>query len=119
MRRQTLILVALLALFCMGQNSTGNILPAPTLTVAASTALQVSSAVVFCDALAGPVTITLPLASSGARFSVIKTDSSANACTVATTGSDTFVGGGTTSGLASQGAVHSYAADGTSLYGVF
>ena len=67
----------------------------------------------------GAVTITLPPATSGARFSVIKTDSSANACTVATTGSDTFVGGGTTSGLASQGAVHSYAADGTALYGVF
>lgn len=118
MRRLTAALIAILALFCMGQNSTGNI-PAPAIALSASTALQVNSAVVFCNAGAGAVTITLPPASSGGRFSVIKTDSTANACTVATAGTDTFVGGTTTSALTTQGAAHSYAADGTSLYGVF
>lgn len=51
------------------------------------------------NAVGGPVTVTLPLAStlhlSGKIYNVKKTDSSANAVTVATSGADTIDGSAT------------------------
>ncbi|MBE3602681.1 hypothetical protein IMX07_03480, partial [bacterium] len=88
-------------------------------TVTASTTLNIASGIIFCNASSGAVTITLPPSAAQGRYSITKTDTSANACTVATAGTDTFVGGATTSALSSQGASHSYAGSGGGLYAIF
>lgn len=53
-----------------------------------------SDAIIFANAASGNVTITLPSAASfpGYRFYVKRTDSSANTCSVARSGSDTIDG---------------------------
>jgi lysophospholipase L1-like esterase len=55
---------------------------------------SLGDSVILCNASAGPVTITLPTAVGiqGRSFQIKKTDASANACTVATTGAQTMDG---------------------------
>jgi lysophospholipase L1-like esterase len=55
---------------------------------------SMGDSVILCNASAGAVTITLPTASgvAGRAFQVKKTDSSANACTIATTSAQTIDG---------------------------
>ena len=73
----------------------GNLVPGATMpvrTVTANYTVVLSDGVIFVDASAGPVTITLPLASSaivngqGQRVRVKKIDTTANAVTISATG---------------------------------
>jgi hypothetical protein len=61
--------------------------------------LTATDCLIFANASSASVTITLPLASSvpGYRFVVKRIDSSANTCSVATSGSDTIDGASTIS----------------------
>jgi hypothetical protein len=67
--------------------------------VAANTVLTAADfgSVIFADATAGPITITapaMPVGQPGNTIEIWKTDTSANAVTVARAGADTFVGVG-------------------------
>lgn len=56
----------------------------------------VSTPTVLCDALANPMAVNLPLASTceGIRYTIKKVDSSSNAVTISPSGSDTIDGAG-------------------------
>lgn len=65
-----------------------------TSTKSSGYTISTTDTVIFANAASGAVTITLPLASgaAGYRFYVKRTDSSANACAVGISGSDTIDG---------------------------
>jgi hypothetical protein len=65
-----------------------------TSTKSSGYTISTTDTVIFANAASGAVTITLPLASgaTGYRFYVKRTDSSANACAVGISGSDTIDG---------------------------
>jgi len=65
-----------------------------TSTKSSGYTISTTDTVIFANAASGAVTITLPLASgvAGYRFYVKRTDSSANACAVGVSGSDTIDG---------------------------
>jgi hypothetical protein len=77
-------------------------------TVAASTAYTISPAtdeLIDCNATTAAFTVTLPALAKtplGQVFTITKVDSSANAVTVAVTGSDTFLDGTTSKTAATQ-----------------
>lgn len=79
--------------------------------------------VIFCDATSAAFTVTLPAISAaypGKHYYIIKTDSSANAVTIARSSTNTFVGTGTTSlTLSTQGAKANLISDGVGIWGVF
>jgi lysophospholipase L1-like esterase len=81
-------------------------------TKTANYAATMGDSVLLCNASAGPVTITLPTAAGipGRSFQVKKTDSSANACSISTTGGQTIDGASTVS-LTSQYSSRKMASD--------
>jgi len=81
--------------------STANVtgLETNVVSVTANTTLTSSNQAVECNATSGAVTITLPATPLG-WFSIIKTDSSANACTV--NGNGHNINGASTQSLATQ-----------------
>jgi hypothetical protein len=105
-----------------GNNFAGNVL-AQTATKSADYTATFSDEVIFIDASGANRTITLPAANAmGATLSpriiVIRKDASANTVTVQRAGSDTFVGGGTSTTIPPTGA-KTFDADGASLWGVY
>jgi lysophospholipase L1-like esterase len=81
-------------------------------TRTANYSATLGDSVILCNASSGAVTITLPTAVGipGRSFQVKKTDSSANACSIATTGGQTIDGVGTVS-LTSQYSSRKMASD--------
>ncbi len=69
----------------------------------------------LCNATAGPITLTLPAASSNAQIIVKKIDSSANACTIDADGSETIDGNGTRALSAQWVSIHIFS-DGSNWY---
>lgn len=78
---------------------TGSGLPVSIATKTTSFSFAAGDTVILCDATAGTVTGTLPLATTatGKLYYFKKIDASANACTVATSGGQTIDGSATTS----------------------
>lgn len=70
---------------------------------------------VLCDASGGAFTVTLPAANASGALSVKKTDSTANAVTVARAGADTL-DGGTTFDLTAQNHAAMLMSDGSSAW---
>jgi hypothetical protein len=81
--------------------------PSTALTFAAVTktanyTLTTSDSIVYCDATSGGITLTLPTAvSNPLRYTLKKIDSTTNACTIATTSSQT-IDGATTQVIVTQ-----------------
>lgn len=90
--------------------------PSGSRTVTGSGALLASDSVVLADASGGPMTLDLPLAAAASDYpiSVVKTDASANAVTVAPDGSDQLNGGGGGLAINTQGERRTFSSDGTS-----
>lgn len=65
-----------------------------TKAITASTAATTDTQIYLCNAVSGSVTLTLPLAASNknTQFTIKKTDSSSNACTLGISGGDTIDG---------------------------
>jgi len=86
-------------------------------TVATVTAdhTAVTQSLVLVDASGGPVTVTLPGPTSTAVVTVKKIDSSANAVTIATPGSET-IDGDSDRTLTAQWVAREVASDGTNYY---
>jgi len=86
-------------------------------TVATVTAdhTAVTQSLVLADASGGPVTVTLPGPTSATVVTVKKIDSSANAVTIATPGSET-IDGDSNRTLTAQWVAREVASDGTNYY---
>ncbi len=103
-------------------NSNGSFSPtgyAPVFaTVTGATTATATSYGYFCNAASGAVTITLPAASTtaiGQEFALIKTDSSANSCSFARSGSD-LISGATAQGTVTQYASITVTGNGSTAY---
>lgn len=76
-----------------------------TVTGATTLVLTQSGQVILCDATAGAFTVTLPMLSTdgACEFTIVKVDTTANAVTIGTSGTDTINNGLSTLSLAATG----------------